>query len=153
MKDPLKYFADIVQRTAEQSRCKRRQVGAILVIDNRIVAEGWNSPPEGTNISNCPACNSDNVESGKGMETRICTHAEINCLLNAFRSGINIKNGYPVLVCTCYPCSECAKAIVTAGIEKIYYGEDYPSDLTDMILKNAKVESFNYNKILQQDPY
>ena len=51
-------------------------------------------------------------------------HAEMEALLSCARSGVSPRGG--VLYCTTFPCHNCAKHIVAAGIERVFYVEPYP---------------------------
>lgn len=99
---------------AEQSYCKRRQVGAVLVKDNRILATGYN----GTISGRSNDCEDDNNNTLQEV-----LHAEQNVI--AFAA----KNGIPMDGCTLYvttnPCQDCAKLLVQAGIKEVVYQEVY----------------------------
>lgn len=136
MKNPDQLWLDIVHRFAAQSRCQSRQVGAILVKDNRLISEGWNSPPKGSSATDCPRCKVK-VESGKGLEFAICAHAEANAIANGAYLGASTLGS--TIYCTTYPCAECAKLIVGAGVVEVVYQQHYDSPLTDMIFKAARM--------------
>jgi dCMP deaminase len=142
MKESKAFFKDIVLRMAQQSECLSRHVGAIIVIDNRIIAQGWNSPPKKCSPNDCVRCNSHDHESGKNMEKALCQHAEQGAIATAAYLGISIKDGD--LYCTTKPCSSCATLIVHSGIKRVFYIEDYSSKYTDLIFSSANVicESF-----------
>ena len=136
MKEPKKYFKDIVLRTAEQSECLSRKVGAIITIENRIIAQGFNSPPKKCNPEDCVRCNKDS-HSGKNMELALCQHAEQGAIATAANLGISIRGGS--LYCTTKPCSSCATLLVHSGITEVFYIEDYPSQYTDLIFSKANI--------------
>lgn len=98
---------------AGQSYCKRRQVGAVLVKDNRILATGYNGTLSGRK--------NDREEDGVTLQEVL--HAEQNVI--AFAA----KNGIPMDGCTLYvttnPCQDCAKLLVQAGIKEVVYQEVY----------------------------
>lgn len=125
-------------RVGQQSECIKRQVGCVIAVDDRIVAEGWNSPPKKTPVSLCKRCNSSDYKSGKNLEQAICTHAEINAISSAAYLGYSIRNAD--LFCTLLPCSECMKAIISCGIKRVYYIQDYDSPYTHLFATNAGVE-------------
>lgn len=114
---------------AENSYCKRRQVGAIIVKDKMIISDGFNGTPSGF----------ENVcEDSDGMTKPYVLHAEANALTKVARSN-NSSDGATLYV-TASPCLECSKLIIQSGITRVVYDELYR--LTDGIdlLKRAGVE-------------
>ncbi len=114
---------------AENSYCKRRQVGAIIVKDKMIISDGYNGTPSGfENI-----CEDDN-----GLTKPYVLHAEANAITKIARSGNNSDGA--TLYVTSSPCIECAKLIIQAGIKRVVYSEEYR--LTDGIdlLRRAGIE-------------
>lgn len=140
MKDPIQLWSDLVNRFAEQSRCKSRQVGAIIVKNDRLIAEGWNSAPRGSTTEECPRgrCQGKEQASGSGLDQAICCHAEVNAIGNCAKLGNSTEGA--TLYCNTYPCAECAKLVVAAGILEVRYLKAYPSPLTDLIFRNAEVQ-------------
>lgn len=127
-------FVEATRLVAKWSSCKRRQVGAIIVKDKRIVATGYNGAPLG--MQTCvesDECLRDirKIESGKNQEVCFAVHAEQNAIVQAAKLGISIEG--TTLYCTYKPCSICAKMIVNAGIKEVVYENDYDDDLTDGI--------------------
>ena len=114
---------------AENSYCKRRQVGAIIVKDKMIISDGFNGTPSGF----------ENVcEDSDGMTKPYVLHAEANALTKVARSN-NSSDGATLYV-TASPCLECSKLIIQSGITRVVYDELYR--LTDGIdlLKRAGIE-------------
>ena len=114
---------------AENSYCKRRQVGALVVKDNMIISDGYNGTPSGF----------ENVcEDESGVTKPYVLHAEANAITKLARSGNNSEGS--TLYVTASPCIECAKLIIQAGIRRVVYAEKYR--LTDGIdlLTRAGVE-------------
>ena len=68
MKDPKKLWMDICLRFALQSRCKSRQVGAILIKDDALLAEGWNSAPKGSVTEDCPRMKCKFIQTRESIE-------------------------------------------------------------------------------------
>jgi dCMP deaminase len=136
MKDKEKKQAELDSRYirmaqiwAENSYCKRRQVGAIIVKDKMIISDGYNGTPSGfENI-----CEDDN-----GLTKPYVLHAEANAITKIARSGNNSDGA--TLYVTSSPCIECAKLIIQAGIKRVVYSEEYR--LTDGIdlLRRAGIE-------------
>ncbi|MBQ4039149.1 MAG: dCMP deaminase family protein [Bacteroidaceae bacterium] len=122
-------YIRMAQIWAENSYCKRRQVGAIIVKDNMIISDGYNGTPSGfENI-----CEDDN-----GLTKPYVLHAEANAITKIARSGNNSDGA--TLYVTSSPCIECAKLIIQAGIKRVVYSEEYR--LTDGIdlLRRAGIE-------------
>lgn len=139
MKNKINFYKDIILRISENSEClSGTKVGAVITLDNRIIAEGWNSPPKKCNAEDCYRCNNKH-ESGKNIETILCQHAEQGAIATAAYAGISLKKGAE-LYCTHKPCSSCATLIVHSGIKKIYYINDYVSVYTDIIFKKAGIK-------------
>lgn len=114
---------------AENSYCKRRKVGALIVKDRMIISDGFNGTPSGfENI-----CEDEN-----GLTKPYVLHAEANAITKIARSGNNSDGA--TLYVTASPCIECAKLIIQAGIKRVIYGEKYR--LTDGLdlLKRAGVQ-------------
>lgn len=114
---------------AENSYCKRRQVGALIVKDRMIISDGFNGTPSGF----------ENVcEDENGVTKPYVLHAEANAISKVAKSG-NSAEGSTLFI-TASPCIECAKLIIQAGIKRVVYKDEYR--LTDGIdlLKRAGIE-------------
>ena len=113
---------------AENSYCKRRQVGA-LVVKDKMISDGYNGTPSGF----------ENVcEDDDNVTKPYVLHAEANAITKLARSNNN-SDGATIYI-TASPCIECAKLIIQAGIKRVVYGEKYR--LTDGIelLERAGIE-------------
>ena len=130
---------DITHLVAKRSTCLRRQVGAILVKDKRILATGYNGAPSG--IAHCLdiGClrEKNKVPSGERHELCRGSHAEQNAIVQAAAYGIPIKEAS--LFCTNLPCSICIKMIINAGIKTIFYEEGYPDTLSEELIREAGI--------------
>ena len=114
---------------AENSYCKRRRVGALVVKEKMIISDGYNGTPSGfENI-----CEDEN-----GITKPYVLHAEANAITKLARSGNN-SNGSTLYV-TASPCIECAKLIIQAGIKRVVYGEKYRLTEGIDLLKRANIE-------------
>lgn len=114
---------------AENSYCKRRKVGALVVKDKMIISDGYNGTPSGfENV-----CEDDN-----NLTKPYVLHAEANAITKLARSNNNSDGA--TLYVTASPCIECSKLIIQAGIKRVVYGEQYR--LTDGLdlLRRAGVE-------------
>lgn len=132
------YFMEITQLVASRSTCDRAWVGCLLVNDdNRIVSSGYNG-----SVSGNPHC--DNA--GHTMRDGHCIatiHAEINALLYCAKEGISVKDSRAYV--THFPCLNCTKALIQAGIKKIYYMDDYRVD--DYAITLLKRNNIEYEKM------
>lgn len=105
---------------AENSYCKRRQVGALIVKDKMIISDGYNGTPSGF----------ENIcEDDYNVTHPYVLHAEANAITKIARSGNNSQDS--TLYVTDSPCIECAKLIIQAGIKRVVYNRAYR--LTDGI--------------------
>lgn len=114
---------------AQNSYCKRRQVGALIVKDKMIISDGYNGTPSGF----------ENVCEDEGGVTKpYVLHAEANAITKVAKSG-NSSEG-AVLYVTASPCLECAKLIIQSGIQRVVYRDEYR--LTDGVdlLRRAGIE-------------
>ena len=114
---------------AQNSYCKRRQVGALIVKDRMIISDGFNGTPSGfENI-----CEDEN-----GVTKPYVLHAEANAISKVAKSGNNAEGS--TLYVTASPCMECAKLIIQSGITRVVYRDEYR--LTDGIdlLRRAGIE-------------
>ena len=115
------YFMEITQLVAQRSTCDRAFVGCVLVnSDHRIVSTGYNGTASGN-----PHC----IDVGHRMRDGHCIaniHAEMNALLYCAKEGIPAKGS--ICYVTHFPCLNCTKALIQAGISAIYYHEAYRVD-------------------------
>lgn len=130
------YFMDLARLVSTRSTCMRRQVGAVLVKDKHVIAEGYNGAPSGLEHCYDVGCvrQQTGVPSGEKQELCRAVHAEQNAITYAAKHGISIDGS--TLYCTTYPCSICAKMIINAGIKRIVYEGDYNDPLSVKILEN-----------------
>jgi dCMP deaminase len=130
----------ITKLVATRSTCLRRQVGAILVKDKRILASGYNGAPSGLRHCEEVGCLRANSSVPSGERHELCRglHAEQNLIIQAACHGISIKGA--ILYCTNKPCVICTKMIINAGIIKIYYEDGYDDPLSDQMINEAGLE-------------
>ena len=115
---------------AENSYCKRRQVGALLVKDGAIISDGFNGTPSGfENI-----CEDEN-----NVSKPYVLHAEANAITKIARSSQNSDGA--TLYVTASPCIDCAKLIIQSGIRRVVYGEKYRLDDGIRLLQRAGIET------------
>ena len=114
---------------SENSYCKRRQVGALIVKDQMIISDGYNGTPSGF----------ENIcEDETGITKPYVLHAEANAITKIARSNNNSDGA--TLYVTASPCIECAKLIIQAGIRRVIYGEHYRLDDGIQLLERAGIE-------------
>ena len=114
---------------AENSYCKRRRVGALVVKEKMIISDGYNGTPSGfENI-----CEDEN-----GITKPYVLHAEANAITKLARSGNNSDGS--ILYVTASPCIEGAKLIIQAGIKRVVYGEKYRLTEGIDLLRRANIE-------------
>ena len=134
------YFMDIALLVAKRSTCLRRSVGAIIVKDKRVLSTGYNGAPSGVRHCEEVGCLREklNIESGKMHELCRGIHAEQNAIIQAAYHGVSLKGAS--VFCTNLPCSICAKMIINAGINKIYYRSGYADELSQDMLQETDIE-------------
>ncbi len=114
---------------AENSYCKRRQVGAIIVKNQMIISDGYNGTPAGF----------ENIcEDADNITKPYVLHAEANAITKIARSG-NSSDGATMYI-TASPCIECAKLIIQSGIVRVVYSEKYRLEDGINLLKRAGVD-------------
>ena len=119
---------------AENSYCTRRQVGALIVKNQRIISDGYNGTPSGfENI-----CEDEN-----NVTKPYVLHAEANAITKIARSN-NSSDGSTLYV-TASPCIECAKLIIQSGIKRVVYSEKYRLEDGLELLKRAGIEVMYLN--------
>lgn len=125
------YYTGIAQVVSSRANCLRRSVGALIVVDRRIISTGYNGTPFGVkncNEGGCTRCASD-VPRLSGYDWCLCVHAEQNAITLAARQGTATDRA--ILYVTLRPCFNCLKEALQAGIREIVY--DQPFDYSDEI--------------------
>ncbi len=113
---------------AENSYCKRRQVGALVVKDKMIISDGYNGTPSGF----------ENVCEDNDVTKPYVLHAEANAITKLARSNNNSEGS--TLYVTAAPCIECAKLIIQSGIKRVVYAEKYRLDDGLRLMEKAGIE-------------
>ena len=139
------YFMGIAHLAGMRSKDPNTQVGACIVSDdNKILSMGYNGFPSGCSDDEFPW-----EREGDVLDTKYAfvTHSELNAILN-YRGGT--LEGSKLYV-SLFPCNECAKAIIQAGIKTIVYDSDKYADTpttlaSKKMLKAAGVEFYQYKK-------
>ncbi|WP_319230499.1 dCMP deaminase family protein [Draconibacterium orientale] len=114
---------------SQNSYCKRRQVGALIVKDKMIISDGYNGTPAGF----------ENICEDQDNKTKpYVLHAEANAITKVAKSG-NSSDGATLYV-TSSPCIECSKLIIQAGIKRVVFTESYRLEEGINLLKRADIE-------------
>lgn len=139
-----KEFMDSAIKLSYTANCIKGKVGAILVKNGNIIAQGVNSVPNGISPCNELTCirKKLNLKSGENQELCFVVHAEQNALLDALEKQINIKGS--TLYVTKQPCIICAKMLINAGIEEIIYLKPYPDKYSEQMLIEANIKYRQY---------
>jgi len=114
---------------AQNSYCKRRQVGALLVKNKMIISDGYNGTPSGFE---------NNCEDENNKTFPYVLHAEANAITKVAKSN-NSSDGATLYV-TSSPCLECAKLIIQAGIKRVVFFDNYHHDDGILLLKKANID-------------
>ena len=129
----------IAELVAQRATCIRRQVGAVLVRDKRIITTGYNGVPIG--ISHCldVGClrETQNIPSGERHELCRGLHAEQNAIIQAAVHGVSLEGA--TLYCTNQPCVICSKMLINVRVEKILYRSGYADELAIEMLSEAGI--------------
>lgn len=133
------YFMEIAHQVAQRSTCLRRKVGAVLVVDKRIIATGYNGGPSG--LAHCLdiGCLREQLGIPSGQQHELCRgiHAEQNAIIQAARYGLPMDGS--VLYCTTQPCTQCTKMLLNAGVVEIVFAEGYPDGLAKDLLEESGI--------------
>ena len=122
------YFISLALLIASRSTCGKLHVGCILVKNTRVISSGYNGF-----LAKLPheSCIRDNHEIAT-------VHAEQNAIADCARRGVEIEGATAYI--THYPCINCCKILLAAGIDEIKYHNDYHNDkLVEELLKKANV--------------
>lgn len=114
---------------SQNSYCKRRQVGALIVKDKMIISDGYNGTPSGF----------ENVCEDENNKTKpYVLHAEANAITKVAKS--NNSSDDATLYVTSSPCLECSKLIIQAGIKRVVFTENYRLEDGINLLKRAGID-------------
>lgn len=126
------YFLGQARLVALRSTCTRLMVGAVIVRENRIIASGYNG-----SVADGDHCIDDGCYIVDGHCVRT-VHAEANALLQCAKFGVATND--TDLYVTHFPCLQCCKQIIQAGIKRVYYEEDYRNhELAIQLFEEANV--------------
>ncbi|MGI6452827.1 MAG: deoxycytidylate deaminase [Syntrophomonadaceae bacterium] len=133
------YFLEVANLVASRSTCLRRQVGAVLVKNERIISTGYNGAPKGLRHCFDLGClrEEKNIPSGHRYELCRGVHAEQNVIINAAFYGVATEGA--VLYCNHQPCIICARMIINAGIIKVVHQGRFSDRLAEEFLLEAGI--------------
>ena len=130
------YFMAVALLAAERSKDPSTQVGACIVdADNRIVSTGYNGFPYGCSDDEYPW--SREGEDAAHTKYGYVVHAELNAILNARGRNVAGTRIYVAL----FPCNECAKAIIQAGISEVVYLSDKYANTPGTLISKRMLRS------------
>jgi len=147
------YFMSIARVVAARGNCVKRKVAAVITVDRRIIATGYNGTPRGTtncNEGGCPRCNSF-APGGTDLGECLCSHAEENAITHSAYHGVAVRGG--TLYTTLCPCLMCTKMIINAGIHEVVYSAEYPlGEVSLRLLREAGVKVRQHGAAASVDP-
>ncbi|MFN8256930.1 MAG: dCMP deaminase family protein [Bacteroidales bacterium] len=127
-------YLEMAKIWAENSYCKRRKVGALLVKDKMIISDGYNGTPSGF----------ENICEDENDQTKpYVLHAEANAITKVAKSN-NSSEGSTLYV-TSSPCLECAKLIIQAGIKRVVFTEKYRLEDGIRLLERAGIQIIHHD--------
>ena len=132
-------YMDMAYEQAEKSVCLRAKVGAVLVLNGKVVAQGYNNMTGGINDCAEVGCIREKLNIPSGTRREVCRAicAEQLAISEAARNGVEIDGSTAYI--TTFPCHICAKLLVSSGVTEIVYDKDYPDELSRNFLIEAGV--------------
>jgi len=130
-------YMDMAYEQAKKSSCFRAKVGAVLVKDGLVVAQGYNNMTGGINDCAEVGCIREKLNIPSGTRREVCRAicAEQVAISEAARNGVKLDGS--VAYITTFPCHICAKLLVSSGVSEIVYDKDYPDELSKNFLAEA----------------
>jgi dCMP deaminase len=130
-----KAYLRMAEEWSKLSHCKRKQVGALIVKNGIIIADGYNGTPSG--FDNC-------CEDSNGETHWYVLHAEANAILKLARSN-NSGNGSTLYI-TLSPCKDCSKLILQAGIQRVVFLRGYKDQSGVDFLRKSGLEVVHFTQ-------
>jgi len=124
-----KRYLEMAQIWAQNSYCKRRQVGSLIVKDRMIISDGYNGTPSGFE---------NNCEDENNITFPYVLHAEANAITKVAKSNNSSENA--TLYITTSPCLECSKLIIQSGIRRVVFCDKYHNEDGLKLLTRAGIE-------------
>jgi dCMP deaminase len=134
------YFLEIAFVVGKRATCLRKNVGAVIVREKRILATGYNGAPSGMDHCLDTGCirEMEKIPSGTRHEKCRAVHAEQNAIIQAAIHGVSIAGA--TLYCTHQPCILCTKMIINSNIKRVVYATLYPDTDSIKFFRDASVE-------------
>ena len=123
---------------ANESGCFWRQVASFIVKDDKILYQAYNQMLPNKDECYKIGCIRDDIEPGTQTEYCSVIHAEANCIAQAARNGVSLKD--TSIYVTVFPCPACAKLIATSGIKKCFYNTGWANFDGELVMKAAGLE-------------
>jgi len=122
-----KYLISLAVLATKRSSCNRLQVGCVIVRDNRVISTGYNGFLQG----------SPHISRVVNNHEQFTIHAEQNAICFAAKEGVSLCDS--VAYVTHYPCINCFKLLIAAGIKEVKYLENYKNDplVIEMAIENS----------------
>jgi dCMP deaminase len=140
------YYMMMAFVAASRANCLNRAVGSVLVTSDNgsVAATGYNGVPRG--LPHCVTCRrrEEGFGPGEGLHRSRAEHAERSVIEQAAKYGRKTEGS--ILYVTDMPCSECTKAIINAGIKKLYYCSEYPGTEAREMLTTVGIEIVQLDK-------
>jgi len=128
-------YLRVASEWSQLSHCVRKQVGAIIVRDGQIIADGYNGTPSGFE---------NTCETENGETKWYVLHAETNAIMKVARSTNSAINS--TLYLTMSPCKDCSKLVHQAGIKRVVYLDRYKDTSGLELLEQAGVEVVQFDR-------
>ena len=121
------YLISLAVLATKRSSCKRLQVGCVIVKDKRVISTGYNGFLKG----------SPHISRVVNNHEQFTIHAEQNAICYAAKEGVSLKDS--VAYVTHYPCINCFKLLIAAGIKEVKYLNNYKNDplVVEMAIENS----------------
>ena len=143
-----KYFMRIAKEISQLSQCLSRKVGCVIISQlGSLISSGFNG-----NMPHTPHCNETGIcirkqqinqdgtwkfAPAQHLNMCLAVHAEQNALMQICKNGGTSTRGASIY-CTTFPCTPCLKLIVSAGIEKVFYNEEYKDEMYEIVMEQLK---------------
>lgn len=163
------YFMDLARVASTRSTCDRKHVGAVLVIDHRVIATGYNGSAPGAphcddvghdmHGQHCSGCGVlrgretgvmclgpeavNDLHQWTGGNCIRTIHAEENAILQAARHGVRVAGAHAYV--NTFPCWRCFQALAGAGVTAVFYDDEYRNDAR--VLEYAKLSGMTVERL------
>ncbi len=130
-----------LEKAISKSTCLKHKVAAVIETKDKRYVLGWNGPPEFIKHDRCLR---EDYSSGKGMELCIGSHAERRAISHASKNGVYSNEG-TIYLSSWFPCADCAKSIVDAGIKRLVTHDEVYADVKNRIFVDVlKKQPYNF---------